>query len=96
MQSKTTNPVRWTIADLVIFEGDRANRYEIIDGELFVTRTPAWKHQAVCGRIVTQLNNWSEQSDLAKTKRSPTSDPFAQRLRFGVGQCGMNFWAMTN
>jgi hypothetical protein len=33
---------------------------------------------------------------LAKTKRSPISDPFAQRLRFGVGQCGMNFWAMTN
>jgi len=34
--------------------------------------------------------------ELAKTKRSPISDPFAQRLRFGVGQCGMNFWAMTN
>ncbi|GEM_PF-1693490 len=33
---------------------------------------------------------------LAKTKIHPTSDPFAQRLRFGVGQCGMNFWAMTN
>lgn len=34
MESTTTNPVRWTVSDLAIFEGDRANRYEIIDGEL--------------------------------------------------------------
>jgi hypothetical protein len=47
MQSTTTNSVRWTIADLTIFEGDRANRYEIIDGELFVPRAPDWKHQAI-------------------------------------------------
>ncbi len=39
MQSTTTNPVRWTISDLVIFEGDRANRYEIIDGELEMSST---------------------------------------------------------
>lgn len=40
MQSTTTHLVRWTTADLAIFEGDRANRYEIIEGELFVTRAP--------------------------------------------------------
>ena len=55
MQSTTPTPIRWTIADLVIFEGDRARRYEIIDGELFVTRVPNWGHQAVCGNIVTLL-----------------------------------------
>ena len=71
MQSTTTNPVRWTIADLTIFDGDRANRYEIIDGELFVTRAPDWKHQAVCGRIITQLNIWSDQSDLGQAAISP-------------------------
>jgi hypothetical protein len=44
MLSTTTNPVHWTISDLAIFEGDRTHRYEIIDGELFVTRAPDWKH----------------------------------------------------
>lgn len=71
MQSTTPNPVRWTSADLSIFDGDRANRYEIIDGELFVTRAPDWKHQAVCGRIVTRLNIWSDQSDLGQAAISP-------------------------
>ena len=40
MQSTTTNPIRWTTSDLAIFEGDRSKRYEIIDGELLVTRAP--------------------------------------------------------
>jgi len=71
MQSTTTNPIRWTIADLAIFDGDRANRYEIIDGELFVTRAPNWKHQAVCGKIVTRLNIWSDQSNLGQAAINP-------------------------
>jgi Uma2 family endonuclease len=71
MQSTNTNLVRWTIADLAIFDGDRANRYEIIDGELFVTRAPDWQHQAVCGRIVTRLNIWSDQSDLGQAAINP-------------------------
>jgi len=39
-ESATTSPVCWTTSDLEIFEGDRVNRYEIIDGELLVTRAP--------------------------------------------------------
>jgi Uma2 family endonuclease len=71
MQSTPTNPVRWTIADLAIFDGDRANRYEIIDGELFVTRAPDWKHQAVCANIVTLLKLWSDQSGLGQAAINP-------------------------
>jgi len=42
VQSTITNPIRWTIADLVIFEGDRANRYDsvisvrVVGGSLLV------------------------------------------------------------
>ena len=36
--------VRWTVADLEVLPDD-GGRYEIIDGELFVTRAPHWKHQ---------------------------------------------------
>lgn len=71
MQSTTSNPIRWTIADLVIFEGDRAKRYEIIDGELFVTRAPDWKHQAVCINIGTVLKLWSDQSGLGQVAINP-------------------------
>jgi hypothetical protein len=39
--------VRWTSADLKLFPDD-GKRYEIIDGELFVTRAPHWKHQKAC------------------------------------------------
>ncbi|MCU0551869.1 MAG: Uma2 family endonuclease [Leptolyngbya sp. Prado105] len=71
MQSTTTNPIRWTVSDLVIFEGDRANRYEIIDGELFVTRAPDWKHQEACGRIITRLNFWSDETQLGRAAINP-------------------------
>jgi Uma2 family endonuclease len=71
MQSTTTNPVRWTIADLAIFEGDRTNRYEIIDGELFVTRAPDWKHQEVCINVGTVLKLWSDESGLGRTAVNP-------------------------
>ncbi|NER00071.1 MAG: hypothetical protein F6K30_25800 [Cyanothece sp. SIO2G6] len=36
--------VRWTTSDLEGFP-DNGDRYEIIDGELFVTRLPHWDHQ---------------------------------------------------
>ena len=66
-----TTPVRWTTADLELFAGDRANRYEIIDGELFVTRAPHWKHQEVCAKIVTVLQLWSDESGLGRTAINP-------------------------
>ena len=34
----------WTSADLELLP-DNGNRYEIINGELYVTRAPHWKHQ---------------------------------------------------
>jgi hypothetical protein len=37
MTPATSEQVRWTVADLEGFP-DNGNRYEIIDGELFVTR----------------------------------------------------------
>ncbi|GAB1542651.1 Uma2 family endonuclease [Scytonema sp. NUACC21] len=71
MQSVTTNPIRWTTSDLEIFAGDRVNRYEIIDGELFVTRAPDWKHQAACINIGTVLKLWSDESGLGQPAVTP-------------------------
>ena len=50
--------VRWTVADLEVLPED-GRRYEIIDGELFVTRAPHWKHQNVSVKIGMALEGWS-------------------------------------
>ncbi|MBO3459929.1 Uma2 family endonuclease [Aetokthonos hydrillicola Thurmond2011] len=69
--TQAQNPVRWTIADLEILATDQWKRYEIIDGELFVTRAPHIKHQAVIGRIHAQLLTWSEQTGLGQPVITP-------------------------
>jgi len=71
MQTTPVSPVRWTTADLELFAGDRNNRYEIIDGELFVTRAPHWKHQAICVNIGTVLKIWSDKSGLGEPAITP-------------------------
>jgi Uma2 family endonuclease len=54
--------VRFTSADL---EGmpDDGNRYEIIDGELHVSRAPHADHQEALGRIERVLRNWDVRNE---------------------------------
>jgi hypothetical protein len=49
--TQTPERVRWTIADLELLAADEWKRYEIIDGELFVTRAPHIRHQDAGGNI---------------------------------------------
>ena len=56
----------WTSTDLELMP-DNGNRYEIINGELFVTRAPHWKHQTTCGRFFTALDMWSIATKSGKT-----------------------------
>ena len=67
---KTTNEIRWTTADLELLP-DNGNRYEIIDGELFVTRAPPWEHQLTCGRIFSALDTWSQSTGLGRSAIAP-------------------------
>jgi Uma2 family endonuclease len=69
MASSTTG-VCWTVADLDLLPDD-GRRYEIIDGDLVVTRAPHWKHQTVSVKIATALENWSEQSNLGEAAINP-------------------------
>lgn len=55
-----TTEARWTSADLAGFPDD-GKRYEIIDGELYVSKQPHWHHQYVCLRLGRFLDEWSEQ-----------------------------------
>ena len=70
MNQITTSGVRWTTADLDLLP-DNGNRYEIVDGDLFVTRAPHWNHQQTCGRIFSPLDTWSQSTDLGKATIAP-------------------------
>ncbi len=62
--------VRWTSADLELFPDDDT-RYEIIDGELLVTRAPHYKHQNVIRNLTTELTIWSRYSRLGEVVITP-------------------------
>lgn len=62
---QATDRVIWTTADLELLP-DNGNRYEIIDGELFVTRAPHFQHQRIADRICALLNAWSEETQLGE------------------------------
>lgn len=57
-----TTEARWTSADLAGFPDD-GKRYEIIGGELHVSKQPHWHHQFVCIRLGRFLDEWSEQHE---------------------------------
>jgi Uma2 family endonuclease len=70
MSQSISDRVRWTTADLELFP-DNGNRYEIIDGELFMTRAPHWGHQEVCGRVFSVVDTWSQSTGLGRTAINP-------------------------
>ena len=61
---------RWQSADLELLP-DNGNRYEIIDGELLVTRAPHWKHQKVITKLIQSLGIWSSQTNLGEVVTTP-------------------------
>ncbi|MEH1969744.1 MULTISPECIES: Uma2 family endonuclease [unclassified Nostoc] len=71
MSQMLTAGVHWTIHDVELLPENEGTRYEIVDGELFVTRAPHFKHQQTCGRIFQQLNIWSDFSGLGEAVINP-------------------------
>ena len=65
----TTTP-RFTSADLDAFPDD-GKRYEIIDGELYVSTQPHVYHQFVCTEVWSKLQQWSEQSRAGRAVVAP-------------------------
>ncbi|NJO43187.1 MAG: Uma2 family endonuclease [Cyanobacteria bacterium CRU_2_1] len=70
MSQTTDPPVRWTTTDLELLP-ESSNRYEIIDGELLVTRAPHWEHQKAITNTAAELRNWSYATHLGETVATP-------------------------
>jgi len=56
--------LRFTTSDLELLPDIDGVRYEIIDGELYVSRQPHWHHQYVCGKAASVLDAWNEQTGM--------------------------------
>lgn len=65
-----TTTMRWTSADLELLP-DNGKRYEIIDGELLMSKQPHLKHQDACGEIYGELRDWNKKSNLGKVYFAP-------------------------
>jgi Uma2 family endonuclease len=67
-----TTSLRRTTADLAALPQPLDDtRYEIVDGELYVSAQPSWEHQHAAGRVFAALNAWSEQTGLGVAQAAP-------------------------
>jgi Uma2 family endonuclease len=71
MINPTVEGVRWRTQDLEVLPQNQGIVYEIIDGELFVTRAPHRKHQQTSGIIFAELYTWSQKSGLGTSIIAP-------------------------
>ena len=65
-----TATLHWTSHDLEAFPDD-GKRYEIIDGELYMSTQPHWNHQEVCSQITTLLRLWGRESRAGRALIAP-------------------------
>jgi len=70
MGNATIAADRFTSADLAQMPED-GNRYEIIAGELYVSRQPRAEHQYTCNRLGSLLDQWNEQTGLGVALPAP-------------------------
>lgn len=62
--------LRWKSSDLQLLPDD-GKRYEIIDGELYVSKQPSWEHQFVAQNIAAELRDWSLKTDAGRPNSAP-------------------------
>jgi len=68
---------QWTVEDLEDLPED-GNRYEIIDGELFVTPSPTYRHQVAVLEIAVRLRAYLSHNRLAAVLVAPADVEFSK------------------
>jgi len=66
----------WTVEDLEDLPSD-GNRYEVIDGELFVTPAPSYRHGAAVGEIFARLREFLRRERVGFAFGAPIDIGFA-------------------
>lgn len=70
--------LEWT-ADMARALPDDGNRYEVLDGELFVTPAPVYAHQRVLSRLFAALRPYAEGHHVGWVLWSPADIEFSPR-----------------
>src|SRR5687768_13835051 len=68
----------WT-AEMLDELPDDGNRYEIIDGELFVTPSPTWRHGDAVMELYQHLNVYARAHGLGHVKVAPQDVVYSRR-----------------
>ena len=68
----------WTVADLADLPDD-GNRYEVIDGELFVTPAPTWTHQFAIDELHRLLRDYVESHGIGYAYFAPADVVFSSK-----------------
>src|SRR5438309_10515872 len=68
---------RWTVDDLLDLPDD-GNRYEIIDGELFVTPAPSWTHQDAIARLYRLVAEYLDREPYGHAVLAPAEVAFSR------------------
>jgi Uma2 family endonuclease len=69
---------QWTVADRDDLPDD-GNRYEVIDGELFVTPAPAWRHQHAVFALSRLIADYLDRDRLGCAMVSPADVVFSPK-----------------
>jgi Uma2 family endonuclease len=67
----------WT-ADMARALPDDGNRYEVLDGELFVTPAPAWDHQRAVAALMFRLDPYVRATSIGWLLSSPADIEFSR------------------
>src|SRR6476660_5308230 len=62
---------RYTSADLDKLPDIEGIRYEIVDGELLVSKQPSWDHQIACGEVFAALRDWNRATRRGRAVEAP-------------------------
>jgi Uma2 family endonuclease len=62
---------RYTSSDLELLPDVEGVRYEIIDGDLHVSRQAIWTHQHACDEAYRVLQDWSDESRAGFARSAP-------------------------
>lgn len=66
-----TTITRWTVEVVETLPRLEGGRYEILDGELYVTHQPHVRHQITCDTIIVALGGWSLATGAGRTIQAP-------------------------
>jgi Uma2 family endonuclease len=60
-----------TLADIDNYPMDDGNRYELIDGAMYVTTQPHFRHQRIVHRLALALGIWNSASGTGEVQSAP-------------------------